>query len=644
MRRILTVFLYILVASVNAIPTGNGEESLPLVAGPFLKYVKSTATEWFGSVMIVSSNRYLPSDLIIQGPNIFHRIPPLEIDTYGTYRFLRYDINSLPMDRHQSTRYVYSFPNLFGPDTHFPFYVASRQPYPGWRWAFYSCNGFSAGLTEQQRQEMGGLQPLWRDLMRRHQERPFNCLVGGGDQLYADGIWKQPSLVQWLHIKGKQQRESAPWTPQMDWEAREFYFQAYMRHFSSDVIRDAFAQIPQVNMCDDHDFFDGLGSNSEYLERSIVFRELKRIGYHYYLLFQHHTTASEQLHCFSRQQQLYASDQLDAEYFGVRQGSYSTLKQLGPEVALLALDCRGERTPSQVLSTQSWQQVWQRLYALPSTVRHLIVVTGVPVVYPPLKLFEIVLNTAGAVKYLTNKACNTIVAGLCPIVKCFWGAEEADKMYSSYEQFKSRVGKRGMMRPAVNDFGEMDLNDDCLDHWTHPKRQPERLSMIHKLQSFAASRGVRVTFLAGDVHCCGVGRLYSTAGADHPDCRLMYQVISSAIGNIPPPSAGLKAVTWLAREPRTVDEQTSEEILDMFERDVDGQPPELGKKLLGRRNWCAIEPQHASSSGVGGGGLDFTLMVEPCDYQQPSVSYPINIPPLQHSTRTNEGGFGVALV
>jgi hypothetical protein len=55
--------------------------------------------------------------------------------------------------------------------------------------AAHSCNGFSAGVNEDEFRGPGfesGYDPLWVDLLRRHKDRPFHALVGGGDQLYCD--------------------------------------------------------------------------------------------------------------------------------------------------------------------------------------------------------------------------------------------------------------------------------------------------------------------------------------------------------------------------------------------------------------------------------------------------------------------------
>ena len=43
---------------------------------------------------------------------------------------------------------------------------------------------------------MGGIQPLWRDAVFCHEQKPLHVMVGGGDQLCCDEVWNLPSLVQ----------------------------------------------------------------------------------------------------------------------------------------------------------------------------------------------------------------------------------------------------------------------------------------------------------------------------------------------------------------------------------------------------------------------------------------------------------------
>ena len=51
--------------------------------------------------------------------------------------------------------------------------------------------------------------------------------------------------------------------------------------------------------------------------------------------------------------------------------------------------------------------------------------------------------------------------------------------------------------------------DDTLDHWDATPHLKERKAFVKRLQHLARARGLRVSFISGDVHVCAVGRLYS---------------------------------------------------------------------------------------------------------------------------------------
>ena len=42
----------------------------------------------------------------------------------------------------------------------------------------------------------------------------------------------------------------------------------------------------------------------------------------------------------------------------------------------------------QVIDPQSWDMIFDRMYALPPSTRHLVMVTTVPVVYPQVSMCE----------------------------------------------------------------------------------------------------------------------------------------------------------------------------------------------------------------------------------------------------------------
>jgi hypothetical protein len=53
------------------------------------------------------------------------------------------------------------------------------------------------------------------------------------------------------------------------------------------------AQIPMVNIWDDHDIIDGFGSYPRLLMSCPVFSAIGKVAFKYYLLFQHQTALEE---------------------------------------------------------------------------------------------------------------------------------------------------------------------------------------------------------------------------------------------------------------------------------------------------------------------------------------------------------------
>ena len=132
-----------------------------------------------------------------------------------------------------------------------------------------------------------------------------------------------------------------------------------------------------------------------------------------------------------------------------------------------------------------------------------------------------------------------------------------------------------------------------MDHWTHANHERERTTVIRSLQGIALERHIRITFVSGDVHCCGIGYLYDQkAPQDH---KLMYQIITSAIVNVPPPGMVIKLLhnndkVYVPPLDSTqgirVASDTKEEMMELFARDVDGKDLKNLKKLMPRRNYA----------------------------------------------------------
>lgn len=123
---------------------------------------------------------------------------------------------------------------------------------------FHSCNGFSMSVDSN---TFSGPDPLWRDVLNRHQAKPFHVMLGGGDQIYNDAVMRDTTLFkEWLQTKNPEKKHHADFTPEMQDELENFYLERYAMWFSQGLFGMAAGQVPMVNIWDDHDIIDGFGS------------------------------------------------------------------------------------------------------------------------------------------------------------------------------------------------------------------------------------------------------------------------------------------------------------------------------------------------------------------------------------------------
>lgn len=185
---------------------------------------------------------------------------------------------------------------------------------------------------------------------------------------------------------------------------------------------------------DDHDIFDGWGSYPPHLQNCPVFQGVFFIARKFFCLFQQHSTPeriyhdngvsdySSQLHssiyaaciivCLPPRPERFPSTcavtvlviwtrmytkwyesplwrpplQVFGEY------GWSWMSCLGSTTAIVMLDSRTERTREQIIRPATWAMVRERLSMLPSTVRHVIMLTTVPVIYPKIPIVEAALT------------------------------------------------------------------------------------------------------------------------------------------------------------------------------------------------------------------------------------------------------------
>ncbi|CAD0113151.1 unnamed protein product [Aureobasidium uvarum] len=436
---------------------------------------------------------------------------------------------------------------------------------------FHSCNGFSLSVNSN---EFTGPDPLWRDVLNKHLSRPFHVMLGGGDQIYNDAAMRDTVYFkEWLQTKNPEHKHRADFTEEMQDELETFYLDRYSMWFSQGLFGMANSQIPMVNIWDDHDIID------------------------YYMLFQHQSVVSET----QREEPSWVLGASPGPY--INELSRSVFMFLGRKVAFLGLDCRTERMRDEILSQESYDIVFNRCRSeiIKGETKHLIVLLGVPIAYPRLNFLE---------NILTSRIMDPIKA----------------------------IGRTGILGGFINKFdGGVEILDDLDDHWTAKHHKPERNWFIQELQELAASKSVRITILGGDVHLGAVGQFYTKKKLGVPkdrDHRYMPNVVSSAIVNTPPPNI-MGDVLNKRNKIHHLDAETDEDMIPMFEQDVNGKARN-NLHLLPRRNFCSIREYIPGS----------TPPPSPSPERQP-INSPNHLPDdrqyppgaMARSASTNRGGF-----
>ncbi|KAI0253869.1 hypothetical protein BJV78DRAFT_1189908 [Lactifluus subvellereus] len=475
------------------------------------------------------------------------------------------------------------------------------------RLAAYSCNGFSAGVNPDDFRGPGfqsGYDPVWVDLLAKHAEQPFHVLVGGGDQLYCDGVTREPELQEWINHPKHEAKKQYPLTQEILTAIDRFYFNHYCQIFRSGAFARANSSIPMLNMLgrpsyifslacynrhpltlDDHDPDD--------LQRAPVFNAIGSRGYFFFLLFQCFINVS--LDGVDDRPGAHPIKSLIIGSPGAYMPfpSHSFLTPVGPTVWVLMLDCRAERKLAQVCSLEEYKKVFEQLHALPNEVQHLIIQLGIPIAYPRMVFLESILASK-----------------LNPLVTL------------------GRSGSLGL-KGFVNKFNaDAELLDDLNDHWTSKYHKAERNWFIGQLQLFAQHRKIRITFLSGDVHCAAVGVLKTLqkgkrlpALAPASDHRYMLNVVTSTFLPRPPIGALTMVSSLSTKRHRTMHHaDTDEEMFPLFTKDTDGSKPK-SQYIMGRRNWCSITLEHPSEE------LLFDIRVEKKKGHGETIGYPIRAPP-----------------
>ncbi|CUM62797.1 uncharacterized protein PRCAT00000355001 [Priceomyces carsonii] len=556
--------------------------------GPILRLAgthEAGQTNYRGSLMIVAKDcNDIPKITYKSGPSIkgegseeFGKgeFPGTKYYEEEGNSFFRYDIDLSLLEYEQKIEY---YINSYFKQS-FRFFVPSKDQ--SMNVVSFSCNGFSLGAGTADFPSS-----LWFDVLKKHKDIHYHVMLGGGDQIYADAIKiHSKSLQRWLKETSSSKKRKMTTNESDLKEFLHFYLNHYLAWFgqghwvgtNGKTLQTVFpltmSQIPSINIYDDHDIIDGFGSYSDSTMSQSFLKSIGNTAYKYYMLFQHQMNPEEKLHLTDPS---WILGKTNGPF--INEKSHSTFSRLGKEVAVLGLDCRTERKINEVITPSTYNIVFARLEEelnKAPDVKHLLVMLGVPIFYPRLVWLEWLLNSA--------------------ILK----------------PFRELAIKGIINKGLVNEFdGGVEVLDDLDDHWCSKNHKRERNFLVQKLINFGASRGVRITILSGDVHLCCIGRIkskvhhhpeahiilkspeelkkHNASVLEHPenDARLIFNVISSAIVNAPPPDA---MATLLNKRSKihhfSID--CDEDIVPIFQKNPDGTN-RSNHQFLNKRNWSDL--------------------------------------------------------
>eukprot|EP01102_Stenamoeba_stenopodia_P003762 TRINITY_DN1390_c0_g6_i1.p1 TRINITY_DN1390_c0_g6~~TRINITY_DN1390_c0_g6_i1.p1 ORF type:complete len:659 (+),score=114.22 TRINITY_DN1390_c0_g6_i1:436-2412(+) len=345
---------------------------------------------------------------------------------------------------------------------------------------FTSCNGFHSD-SERARFPGARAGEMWRRINEQHWKSPFHLLIQGGDQIYADAIFKRVKGLKEWEPPNPVNKDGRLSSTRFDEKRRNkvdsCYFKMYCEHWTEPQQRRTFAHVPSIMTWDDHDIFDGWGSYDDTLLHCETWKGIYNCALENFMAFQ----------LGMKKGGMPPRCTLPKQYTGLTAG------YVVGGVGVLSLDLRSERTLKQVIHPQSRNAIYEFLNQLQASnnsgyarCRHLLVVSSVPIMYNDLDIAEKALS-------------------LLP-----WQHE---------------------------------LLDDLRDHWRSIGHLNERKELLDRLLNFAATANCRVTFLSGDVHLAALGVINRTYMNSNAGC--IFQLVSSAVMNAPPPPAltiGLESV------------------------------------------------------------------------------------------------------
>ena len=329
--------------------------------------------------------------------------------------------------------------------------------------AFFSCSGFSDPKVWRTMDE--DPHRLWHDVAKRHSEKGLHLLIGGGDQIYCDSIWDRSTRLSAYRELPRSERVRLKAPKDLADKTTASYISLYEQRWErARPVGHMLMRVPGVFTWDDHDIFDGWGSYTPDEQEAGYFKAVFEAARRTFEAFQ--VGGREGSSCLTK----------DGAYLQATR--FEAPKSV---LDVLLLDVRSDRTRTSVMSDAQWAALDQWLEdttkgrAQDARVRHLLVVSAVPLLY--------------------------------------------------------------MRFPGLLSELPLELQDDLIDQWEDKRHRGERIRLIMTLLRHAKASKSCITLLSGDVHVGARGRIRSTA-QDHlwggASETIIEQITSSGIVHQPP--------------------------------------------------------------------------------------------------------------
>ena len=281
---------------------------------------------------------------------------------------------------------------------------------------------------------------VWDAISQQHKTKKYNLAIGGGDQLYMDGVWDIPCMKKWKDLNISQKLTTVV-TPAMFDEITKFYKTTYEnKWFNSPEYVNVLPNIPAIYMWDDHEIFDGYGSYPENVMSSNIVKSIYKIARRAFMIYQLHMLPND----------------LNANltsFFEIN----NTL--------IINIDTRTERSCNRILSAATRDMIFKTMDSTSAS--------------------NVVVLISTALAFYNIDKAHTLLSYLPSIPRL------------------SILNALPIFKKLYNVFGLSEYSDDIIDGWCDKNHELETNEFVNKLMELKTTKKKNIAILVGDVHIGG---------------------------------------------------------------------------------------------------------------------------------------------